>query len=196
MIQLPDSAAQTAPRFDWREALQVGFVESTAPQPAAPAPVTGGAGAAQGMLQNMAIMEASFTGDAGEDSFHLVVYPANRFFDGRLANRTWLPELPDPISKFCWSSWVEINPTVADRLRRTSKPTILVVNKADNDRLEGEGVDLAFGIPGGAILPAYDPLIESKVRHVLCRHEQGADDAVQIHAFRCSSVEKSRTGFG
>jgi len=28
--------------------------------------------------------------------------------------------------------------------------------------LEGEGVDLAFGIPGGAILPAYDPLIESK----------------------------------
>jgi acetolactate synthase-1/2/3 large subunit len=36
--------------------------------------------------------------------------------------------------------------------------------------LEGEGVDIVFGIPGGAILPAYDPLLESSVRHVLCRH--------------------------
>ena len=40
--------------------------------------------------------------------------------------------------------------------------------------LEGEGVDIMFGIPGGAILPAYDPLLDSSVRHVLCRHEQGA----------------------
>ena len=40
--------------------------------------------------------------------------------------------------------------------------------------LEGEGVDIAFGIPGGAILPAYDPLIDSGVPHVLCRHELGA----------------------
>lgn len=101
----------------WREALQTGFVESTAAQPAAAAPVTGGAGAAQGMLESMSIMEASFTGETGDDAFHLVVYPSYRFFDGRLANRAWLQELPDPISKFCWSSWVEINPAVADRLR-------------------------------------------------------------------------------
>jgi acetolactate synthase-1/2/3 large subunit len=40
--------------------------------------------------------------------------------------------------------------------------------------LEHEGVDLVFGVPGGAILPAYDPLVDSPIRHVLARHEQGA----------------------
>lgn len=40
--------------------------------------------------------------------------------------------------------------------------------------LEHEGVDVIFGMPGGAILPAYDPLYDSPIRHVLVRHEQGA----------------------
>ncbi len=40
--------------------------------------------------------------------------------------------------------------------------------------LELSGVDVVFGLPGGAILPLYDPLIESSIRHVLVRHEQGA----------------------
>ena len=40
--------------------------------------------------------------------------------------------------------------------------------------LELEQVDTVFGLPGGAILPAYDPLLESPIRHVLVRHEQGA----------------------
>jgi acetolactate synthase-1/2/3 large subunit len=41
--------------------------------------------------------------------------------------------------------------------------------------LEAEGVDVAFGIPGGAILPLYDAFARgSDVRHVLARHEQGA----------------------
>ena len=54
--------------------------------------------------------------------------------------------------------------------------------------LEGEGVDLVFGIPGGAILPAYDPLIDSKVRHVLCRHEQGAGHAAEGYAWATGKV--------
>ncbi|HIE21660.1 MAG TPA: biosynthetic-type acetolactate synthase large subunit, partial [Acidimicrobiia bacterium] len=40
--------------------------------------------------------------------------------------------------------------------------------------LEHEGVEVIFGVPGGAILPAYDPLLESPIRHILARHEQGA----------------------
>src|SRR5215211_5477592 len=49
--------------------------------------------------------------------------------------------------------------------------------------LEQVGVDVVFGIPGGAILPAYDPLLDSeKVRHVLVRHEQGAGHAAQGYA--------------
>ncbi|MCP3939230.1 MAG: biosynthetic-type acetolactate synthase large subunit [Actinomycetia bacterium] len=40
--------------------------------------------------------------------------------------------------------------------------------------LELSGVEVVFGLPGGAILPVYDPIIESPIRHVLVRHEQGA----------------------
>ncbi|WP_435173650.1 acetolactate synthase large subunit [Actinacidiphila sp. bgisy145] len=49
--------------------------------------------------------------------------------------------------------------------------------------LEAVGADTVFGIPGGAILPAYDPLMDSvKVRHVLVRHEQGAGHAATGYA--------------
>src|SRR5437764_15350310 len=49
--------------------------------------------------------------------------------------------------------------------------------------LEQLGVDVVFGIPGGAILPAYDPLFDSrKVRHILVRHEQGAGHAAAGYA--------------
>jgi acetolactate synthase-1/2/3 large subunit len=40
--------------------------------------------------------------------------------------------------------------------------------------LEHQGVDTVFGLPGGAILPVYDPLLDSTIRHILVRHEQGA----------------------
>src|SRR5690606_28380792 len=49
--------------------------------------------------------------------------------------------------------------------------------------LEAVGVEVVFGIPGGTILPAYDPLLDStKLRHVLVRHEQGAGHAATGYA--------------
>jgi acetolactate synthase-1/2/3 large subunit len=48
--------------------------------------------------------------------------------------------------------------------------------------LEASGVDVMFGIPGGAILPAYDPIFDSKIRHILVRHEQGAGHAATGYA--------------
>ncbi|MEJ2885690.1 acetolactate synthase large subunit [Actinomycetospora aeridis] len=49
--------------------------------------------------------------------------------------------------------------------------------------LEAVGCDVVFGIPGGAILPAYDPLFDSRlVRHILVRHEQGAGHAATGYA--------------
>ena len=49
--------------------------------------------------------------------------------------------------------------------------------------LESVGVDVVFGIPGGAVLPAYDPLLDSeKIRHILVRHEQGAGHAATGYA--------------
>jgi acetolactate synthase-1/2/3 large subunit len=48
--------------------------------------------------------------------------------------------------------------------------------------LRAEGVDLAFGYPGGAIMPLYDALQDSGIRHVLARHEQGAVFAAEGYA--------------
>ncbi len=55
--------------------------------------------------------------------------------------------------------------------------------------LEALGVDTVFGIPGGAILPAYDPLMDSPiVRHILVRHEQGAGHAAEGYASATGKV--------
>ncbi|HET9128838.1 MAG TPA: acetolactate synthase large subunit [Propionibacteriaceae bacterium] len=54
--------------------------------------------------------------------------------------------------------------------------------------LEKLGVEVVFGIPGGAILPAYDPLYDSSVRHILCRHEQGAGHAAEGYAMATGRV--------
>ena len=48
--------------------------------------------------------------------------------------------------------------------------------------LEAEGVDVMFGHPGGAILPAYDPMLDSSIRHILARHEQGAGHMAEGYA--------------
>lgn len=48
--------------------------------------------------------------------------------------------------------------------------------------LDREGVEVIFGLPGGAILPVYDPIIESPIRHVLVRHEQGAGHMAEGYA--------------
>ena len=48
--------------------------------------------------------------------------------------------------------------------------------------LEREGVEVMFGLPGGAILPVYDPIIDSKIRHILVRHEQGAGHMAEGYA--------------
>jgi acetolactate synthase-1/2/3 large subunit len=48
--------------------------------------------------------------------------------------------------------------------------------------LEMEGVEVMFGLPGGCILPAYDPLLDSPIRHILVRHEQGAGHMAEGYA--------------
>ena len=107
-----------------------GAAGAGAQTPATPAPAAQGPAAARvpatqttpaqasgtQALSAFTVMEAAFSGATGEDGYYLVVYPSYRFLDGRLANRPWLQELPDPVSKFCWSSWVEVHPRTADQL--------------------------------------------------------------------------------
>lgn len=62
-------------------------------------------------------------------------------------------------------------------------PTEMTGSQAVVRSLEELGVDDVFGLPGGAILPTYDPLMDSaKINHVLVRHEQGAGHAAQGYA--------------
>ncbi len=104
-------AAGAAAPFDdwWHETLQVGFV-ATAAAPAPPPAVTP-AGLAQ---IPMDAAPASFDGDAADPV--LVVYPSAKFYDGRMANRPWLQELPDAVTKYTWGSCVELSPELADEL--------------------------------------------------------------------------------
>jgi acetolactate synthase-1/2/3 large subunit len=48
--------------------------------------------------------------------------------------------------------------------------------------LEMEDVEVIFGLPGGAILPVYDPILDSSIRHILVRHEQGAGHMAEGYA--------------
>jgi molybdopterin-containing oxidoreductase family iron-sulfur binding subunit len=102
----------------WREALKAGVVVGTsaaaqsAQSPSPPVPQS---------QMNWAV--PTFTGDG---AYHLVVYPSYRLWDGRLANRPWLQELPDPVSKFTWASWVEISPATAKRLGLDNGHTAVV----------------------------------------------------------------------
>ena len=61
--------------------------------------------------RNGAAIKAPATGGAGD--FSLVVFPSSVLGDGRGANKPWLQELPDPVSKIAWQSWIEIHPLTA-----------------------------------------------------------------------------------
>jgi anaerobic selenocysteine-containing dehydrogenase/Fe-S-cluster-containing dehydrogenase component len=114
----------------WRDALKRGGVFPTATPTivaATPAGVAAAtAAAAQATAQPAAPAApapaaAPAAGSAvlqfqGEGDYHLVVYPSYRFYDGRTANRPWLLELPDPVTKVPWDGWVEVHPAAARRL--------------------------------------------------------------------------------
>lgn len=64
-----------------------------------------------------------------------------------------------------------------------SKPEVLTGSGAILRSLEKLGITEVFGLPGGAIMPFYDELMESKtIRHILVRHEQGAGHAAEGYA--------------
>ena len=68
-------------------------------------------------------------------------------------------------------------------MSETMAPPMLTGAEALVESLERVGVEVVFGIPGGTILPTYDPLGQSKlIRHILVRHEQGAGHAAEGYA--------------
>ena len=77
-------------------------------------------GTAQPRLGGAAIAAAPRTPPAATqrsgDAFYLMTYPSPTLGEGRGANKPWLQELPDPVTKVVWSSWVEMHPETAARL--------------------------------------------------------------------------------
>ena len=61
-------------------------------------------------------VEFDMSDSAASGDLSLMVYPSPRFGDGTHANRPWLQELPDPVSKIMWHGWVELHPATAARL--------------------------------------------------------------------------------
>ena len=100
------SAAGTDFDLFWRDALRAGVV--TVPV-ADQAPAT-----LRSPDSALSFDTPAFDGDPG--GLVLMVHPSSRFGDGRQANRSWLQELPDPVSKIAWHSWVELNPATAEGL--------------------------------------------------------------------------------
>lgn len=90
----------------WKTALKTGLVQVGGPT--------------ESQSAELQAPDAALTFDAptldGDGEFALIVYPSSRFGDGRQANRPWMQELPDPVSKITWHSWLEIHPSAAERL--------------------------------------------------------------------------------
>ncbi len=86
------------------------------------------------------------------------------------------------------ASRTSASPAKAATTVKVSAPTVVRTHGDDGrpgaDSLaRARGVTDIFGLPGGAILPAYDPLLDSTIlRHILVRHEQGAGHAAQGYA--------------
>ncbi len=93
------------------------YEERLQPGEAAPAASRAPAPAAAAGAPPLPPAEAQFDGDPGEYPFHWLPYPSVGLLDGSVAHLPWLQELPDPMTSAMWSSWVEINPQTAERLR-------------------------------------------------------------------------------
>lgn len=76
------------------------------------------------------VADLTFDTWAKGDGLVLIAYPSPVLHDGRGANRPWLQELPDPVSKITWSSWVEINPETADAMGIADGDFVAVANEA------------------------------------------------------------------
>jgi anaerobic selenocysteine-containing dehydrogenase len=96
----------------WTDAQEKGGWWGTLPGAVATtgAQAAGGGGVA-------AFAEPEFDGAADQYPFYFLPYPSNQFLDGSTAHLPWLQEMPDPLTSAMWSSWIEINPATAARLR-------------------------------------------------------------------------------
>jgi molybdopterin-containing oxidoreductase family iron-sulfur binding subunit len=78
-------------------------------------------------------------------------YPSLHFYDGRGANRSWLQEIPDPVTKAAWSSWAEVHPDTAKALG--AEDGQLVTVESDHGKLDVPLLVNAHLTPGVVAIP-------------------------------------------
>ncbi|HUX32979.1 MAG TPA: molybdopterin-dependent oxidoreductase, partial [Gemmatimonadaceae bacterium] len=114
--------------------------------------------------------------DAGAGDFYLITYPHPVLGDGRGSNKPWLQELPDPVAKILWSSWVEIHPETATRLG-IARGDIVEVKTANGAikapaylylgvRPDTIAIPLGQGHRAATPIPAWDPLKTDATREI------------------------------
>ena len=108
-------SARVRDEAGWLNALRGGGVYDAA---VADATAAGGSATsdATGAVSGAPGGTPSFSQPSPQSGTQLVVYPTVQFYDGRGANRSWMQELPDPITRAAWNSWVEIHPDMAESL--------------------------------------------------------------------------------
>ena len=97
----------------WTEVQERGAWSGTVP-PAVTAS-TPASSASEELAAPQAFVAPQFGGDAAQFPLHFLPYASSAFLDGSLAHLPWLQEMPDPLTSAMWSSWVEINPTTAEK---------------------------------------------------------------------------------
>ena len=116
LAQKDPAAASRFPQKDYRSWVMGHFAGGPAAFAAAlPKAIASGTMAARAVPAAPAAAKAPALDSASGD-FYLMTYPHPLFGDGRGANKPWLQELPDPVAKIVWSSWVEIHPETATKL--------------------------------------------------------------------------------
>ncbi len=187
--QLHQQSGSAAPFGDWwRERLKEGGRFSPEP-PAADAP-----GVDSDRLGSYRPPE--FGAVASEMA--MVAYPTGQFYDGRGANRSWMQELPDPVTKVVWSSWVELHPETAGPLGLENGDVVEVAADGGTIRApvyvyEGVRPD-TVGIPIGQGHTAYGRNAEGRgvdPRNLLAGETDARTGAL---AFAGTAVEVTATG--
>ncbi len=101
----------------------------------------------------IAVRPVSPAEEASSEAIHLWLWPSIKLFDGRLANRGWMQEVPERMSTIAWQSWVDIAPATARRLKIAEGDAVEVSNESGRvtapARITNEVADnvvaLAFG---------------------------------------------------
>ncbi|HWP03753.1 MAG TPA: 4Fe-4S dicluster domain-containing protein, partial [Gemmatimonadaceae bacterium] len=132
LIDLARSDAVAAPRFPWANYRDWLIQRFPGGKNGFAAALAKGLGSGS-VLSRRAAPASVPAGPAellGEGEYFLVVYPSPLLGAGAGANKPWLQELPDPVSKICWQSWVEIHPETARRLGVEAGDHVTVTTQA------------------------------------------------------------------